>query len=403
MKDLYALKKLLLLSSLAIGALYGDGLSDILSDNKSKIFDYQLQSSDIESDKLSKSWINPVILRYSRTYSTQFKDLKDIRDNYSIQIDQPIFRSGGIYYGIKYADTLGRANASDIAMQRQAMVADAVSILFELKKGRFEMQKMEYLIKNDEIDIIQKRDSYNSGLLDSSFLDQAILKKSQDEASLLELELRMLELEQRFSLLSDKDPKKLTLPTLTMISKRRYEEDNLLLKTQRLRVEQAEYNIGVTQAKYLPSISLTGQYIDGDLNPLFASPSIKEQYHNYGVAVTMPIDVNAFRDIESAKVAKLQQAVELLDKQKQVEQEHQWVGNSLFILEKKIALAQKDAKVYENLLAVTQNLVKAGEKTSLDTKIMENSIKIRTLDQQIYAIDKQLQLLKLYTRIEHEI
>jgi len=50
---------------------------------------------------------------------------------------------------------------------------------------------------------------------------------------------------------------------------------------------------------------------------------------------------------------------------------------------------------------VTKNLVQAGEKTSLDADIMQNSLKIRKLDQKIYKIDKQVQLLKLYVRVEN--
>ena len=40
--------------------LYADELGDILSENKTLIFDYQFESNELESDKLSKSWVNPV-------------------------------------------------------------------------------------------------------------------------------------------------------------------------------------------------------------------------------------------------------------------------------------------------------------------------------------------------------
>jgi len=53
------------------------------------------------------------------------------------------------------------------------------------------------------------------------------------------------------------------------------------------------------------------------------------------------------------------------------------------------------------LYRVTKNLVQAGEKTPLDAEVMQNSLKIRKLDQKIFHIDKQIQLLKLYIRMEH--
>ena len=402
MKGFNVLKKYLILFSLLFASLlHADELGDILSDNKALLFEYQFEKNELDSDKLSRSWVKPVIVQYRKNYSTQFKNRTNRIGTFSVIIDQPIFRSGGIYYAIKYSSALRAANNTDITLQRRKMIGDAVSILFNLKKTKLEQKKRRLLIKNDMIDILQKRDSYEAGLLDSSFLDQAILKKSQDEAALLEMELNLLELKQRFSLLSDKKPEGLHLPTLKIMSKEQYSDENLDLKTERHRAEVSEYNEKITWAKYLPTISLQGQYIDGDLNPLFPNPVIQGQYYNYGFSVSMPIDLNSFTDIEASKVEKLRAAVQVLDREEMVKEEYQWIVNSLKVLDKKITLAQKDEKVYKNLFTVTRNLVEAGEKTSLDADIMHNSLKIRKLDQKIYKIDKQMQLLKLYVRVEN--
>jgi len=402
MKDLNVLKKVLIFCSLLFtSAVQADELGNILSDNKELLFDYDFKSNELESDILSKSWVNPVRLQYNKRYSTQFKDRTSITGTYSIIIDQPIFRSGGIYYAIKYSQALRDANEADLTLQKRQMIGDAVSILFNLKKNRLEQQKMKYLIQNDKIDIRQKRDSYDAGLLDSSFLDQAILKKSQDEATLLELELNLLELKQRFSLLSDKKPDDLRLPVLKLMSKSNYREQNLELKRDRLRAEQSAYNANVTTAKYLPTVSLQGEYINGDPNPLFTRPGIEENYYNYGFTVSMPLDINSFTDIEASKVEKLRAATQVLDRKNTVVEEYDWIHNSLSILDKKIVLAKKDEKVYNNLFRLTKNLAQAGEKTSLDADIMQNSLQIRKLDQKIYKIDKQVQLLKLYIRVEN--
>lgn len=402
MKGLNVLKKLFLLCSvLSAVTLQSDELNDILSDNKSLIFDYQFESNTLESDQLSRSWLNPVILQYRKNYSTQFVDRTVKTGNFSITVDQPIFRSGGIYYGIKYSEALRKGNIAELKLQKRQMIGDAVSILFNLKKTKLEEMKLKYQIKNDIIDIQQKRDSYEAGLLDSSFLDQAILKKSQDETALLQLELNTMELHQRFSLLSDKNPKNLRLPTLKVISKEDYSKENLELKRDVLRAKQSDYNQKVTWAKYLPTLSVQGQYIDGDLNPLFFNPTLQEKYYNYGFSVSMPIDINAFSDIEASKVEKLKAAVEVLERKETVNEEYDWIRNSLGILDKKIELAQKDEKVYKNLFRLTKNLANAGEKTTLDADIMHNSLQIRKIDQQIYKIDKQVQLLKLYIRVEN--
>ncbi len=401
MKGSSVLKRLFLLYSLVSLPLMADELKDILSHNKSLLFEYDLERNELESDKLSKSWINPIMLRYNQNHSTQFPGQTIKTGNYAVSIDQPIFRSGGIYYAIKYAGAYRSANRTDIVLKRRQMIGDAVSILFQLKKNKLQQQKMKLQIANDKIDIRQKRDSYNAGLLDSSFLDQAILKKSQDEANLLELKLNLLELKQRFSLLSDKKPEKLKVPRLKLISKKNYRRENLELKRDTLLAEESEYQKHMTIAKYLPVVSLQGQYTDGDLNPLWATGGIKERYYNYGFSVSMPIDINAYADIESSKVARLRAATQVLDRKKTVNEEYDWIKNSLGILDRKIVLARKDEKVYASLYKLTKNLAQAGEKTSLDVAVMKNSREIRKLDQKIYYIDKQIQLLKLYIRVKN--
>jgi outer membrane protein TolC len=402
MKGSNVLKRLFLLCSLLTLPLVSDELKDILSKNKTLMFEYDLKRNELESDKLSKSWVNPVMLRYSQNSSTQYPGQTITTGNYSVTIDQPIFRSGGIYYAIKYAKSYRLANHTDLILQHRTMIGDAVSILFELKKNALQQKKMAYQIKNDKIDIRQKRDSYNAGLLDSSFLDQAILKKSQDEANLLELKLGLLELKQRFSLLSDKDPATLKLPKLKLISKENYQSEHLELKRDIYLAEESQYQEHMTVAKYLPTVSLQGQYLDGDLNPLWSSVSkMKENYYNYGFTVSMPLDINSFTDVESSKVAKLRAATQVLDRKETVNEEYDWIRNSLQILDRKIVLAKKDEKVYSNLYRLTRDLAKAGEKTDLDVQVMYNSREIRKLDQKIYEIDKQIQLLKLYIRVEN--
>ena len=198
-----------------------------------------------------------------------------------------------------------------------------------------------------------------------------------------------------------KNPNNLRLPKVKMLSKKNYKDGNLDLKKDVLRQEEASYNSKMTVTKYLPTLSVQGQYTNGDLNPLFPNNGMNERYYNYGFSVSMPIDINAFSDIEASKVANLRAATQILERKDTIEQEYKWIKNSLTILDRRINLAKKDEKVYSNLLRSTKDLVDAGEKTSLDSDIMSNSLNIRKLDQQIYYIDKQLKLLQLYIRVEN--
>jgi len=379
--------------------LQADELAEILSPEKRKIFQYQEEYNELQSDKLKKSWINPIRLQYRKNYTTQFADSTIDTANYSVVIDQPIFKSGGIFYSIKYAGALKGATASEIRLRKREMIGNAVRILYNFKKVRLQQEKLRLQVKNDEIDIKFKSDSYESGILDSTFLDQAIIKRNADETQLLALELELEQLKSDFAFLSDKNPEKFTLPTLKLISKHNYRSEHLQLRSDTLRAKEKAYLSKMTWAKYLPEVSVQGQYIRGDLNPLFNNPILRDEYSNYSVTVSMPLDINSMTDVEAAKVAYMQAATEVIDSERRVDLEYQTILNSLHIIDKKIALDRKDEKLYKRLYKVTRNLEKAGEKTSYDTELMHNSLEIKKLDQEIHRIDKQLQLLSLYIKV----
>jgi len=404
MKDLNVLNKFLILCSLlCVSVGKADELSNILSNNKNILFDYQFQSNTAQSDILENSWINPIMLQYRKSYSKQFTNQTVQTGSFTVGIDQPIFRSGGIYYAIKYAKVLRDANAVDIKLKKRETIGNAVKLLFEMKKMKLEKKKLALLIKNDAIDIRQKRESYEAGLIDSSFLDQAILKKNQDETKLLEIETSMMSFEHNFLLLSDKNPKTLKLPKLKLISAERYKGSNLELARDKLRAREKGYNTNITWAKYLPTISVQARYTDEDLNPLFARPGIEEQYFTYGFSISMPLNINMFSDIEASKVEHLKAQTEVIERKHTIDEEYRLVKQKLRIIDKKIALARKDATLYKRLYRTTKNLALAGEKTSYDTALMRNSLEVRKLDQKIYVIDKQIELLSLYTKVENAI
>jgi len=404
MKGLSVLKRLLVLCSLLlISALHADELSNILSDNKNILFDYEFRSNTAQSDMLEKSWINPIMLQYSKSFSKQFTDRTVKTGSFSVGIDQPIFRSGGIYFAIKYAQALRGANQAQIKLKKRETIGNAVKLLFEMRKLELEQKKLSLLIQNDKLDIRQKRESYNVGLIDSSFLDQAILKANQDETKKLETEISLMKLKQSFALLSNKDPSRLKLPKLKLISQERYKGENLELVRDRLRAKEKAYNAKMTWAKYLPSVSIQGRYTDADLNPLFARPGLEEKYWTYGFTISMPLNINMFSDIEAAKVARLKAETEVIERQHTIDEEYKLIRNKLKIIAKKINLAKKDEKLYSRLYRTTRNLARAGEKTSLDTAMMRNSLQVRKLDQKIYYLDKQIELIGLYMKVENAI
>ena len=375
-------------------------MSDVLSEDKSELLKYQNEQNGLQTHQLENSWINPVILQYSKNYSTQFGDTIDTQQ-FIVSIDQPIFKMGGIWAAIKYAKALGKANALDIELQRRQLISQALNILFNLRKSKLQLSKLELSIQNDDLDIQIQKESYEEGLSNRTLYDQTLLKRNQDITSKLEVELNIVKLENDFLLLSDHNPYALTLPNFSMIDKERYVAEQLELQRDSFRVEEKKHNKFMTLTKYLPEISINGRYTDEDLNPLFAAPgsSIKERYYNYGFKVTLPISINSFDDIQTSKIEYLNAQVTLNEKKKTVANNFKLAQKRLEIIDKKIALSKDDMRHYESMLLTAQDLESLGDRTSLDTKIVANNVKVRALDQEIYKLDAQLELMGLYVNV----
>jgi len=397
MKDSNVLKKLFLLCSLsAVSWVHaGSDLENYLTQEKNLIFDYQELKNQLEMDKLHDSWISPITVSYQENWTTQPLSGTRSSSAFSIGIDQPIFRSGGIYYAIKYSEALRGVNSREIAIQKRELIGQAVDIIFSIKKLKLQHQKLTLLVRNDTIDIRRKQENYDAGILDSSFLDQAILKRNQDESQLLDVELNLAKLRNSFKLLSRKNPDRLRVPHLKMISLKHYQRNHADVAKKRLQTLEKKYSSKMTWAKYLPTISVNARYT----NTNQSSPGMDDDYSTYGFKISVPLNINSATDIESSRVSYMQSMTELQDSRRAVALEYDIVRKSIAILNKKSALARKDEALYTRLYSRTKDLVKAGEKTKEDAQTMRNSLEIKKLDRKIYAIEKQQELLKLYMKV----
>ncbi len=401
MKDLNVLKKLFLLSSFFVSRLLAENeLSNILSQDKSSLLTYQNEQNFVQSRKLENAWINPVMLQYSKNYSTQFGEVIDTQQ-FIVSVDQPIFKMGGIWAAVKYAKALGKVNALDIELQKRQLISEALNILYNLKKSKFQVKKLDFIIQNDNLDIQIQKESYEEGLSNRTLYDQALLKRNQDTTSKLEIELNIAKLENDFLLLSDHDPYALTLPNFGMMKKERYMDEQLELQRDSLRIEEKKHNKHITLTKYLPEVSINGRYTNEDLNPLFTAPgsSVKKEYFNYGFKVTLPININSFDDVQNAKIDYLNAQVTLNEKKKTVSNNFKLAQKRLEIIDRKIALSKDDMTHYESMLVTAQDLESLGDRTSLDTQMVANNVNVRKLDQEIYKLDAQIELLGLYVNV----
>ena len=394
------LKTYLVLSLLCSGVAYSeDNLESYISSTKKEQFSYDYEKNDADSSKLRDSWIAPIKLQYVYSKSKPYEAVQ-VTKNSSITIDQPIFSSGGIYYGIKYAQaSLVYANYS-VEVAKRKLIKDAISTLMQIKKVDLNIQKQKLLIKNAEINLELKKDAYLSGQLDSGFLDRAIIDKNGFIEMLYDIQTSKERLISHFKTISDIDYKTAFIPYFKLLTEDEFLEKNLVLKMAKSKIEKDDYNQNITIAKYLPRVNFTAGYNwSKSENQQFGNGIAFSQdinYYNYGFRVTMPIDINTFRDIQSSKVNYLKSKTDIKDKQKTLASLYEQVFQNIANLSKKEKLSMQNQTLYKKLLEDTKELYKAGYKTEYDVQTLNNSLKIQDINVKVLEIDKQLELLNLY-------
>jgi outer membrane protein TolC len=370
----------------------------------------KLKKEQLEIDKtldakrasnLKYDWINPIVASYSYSASDQFA-VENKSRYFRISLDQPIFKSGGIYFAIKYSDASKNFAKLTTSLREKSLIKSLYESVLNLQKLDLQMAKLDLEIQNAQIDILRKKEQFESGLIDSSFLDRAILLKSLKEQALLDSKQRHFALLQTFKTLSDIEYKEIKLPTFTLVSQEEFIEKNLQLQKLKAEHRQAKYLKNMTISNYLPTLSLFGEYSNKkDSFRLFKQ---NNESKNYGLRVSMPLfDVNRGRNIEIKKLEYLKSKLVLKDQQQEIENSFLRFKKDIEILNQREALAQKDVALYQSLVAVAEDGLRAGEKTQADVETLKNSQSIAKMDAKIYKIEIQEQFVALYAKMSDEI
>jgi len=384
-----------------------DKLDTYISENKKDKFKYDYEKNEAESSKLRDSWIAPINLNYNFSKSNPY-DNKQTQESAAVTLNQKIFASGGIYYGIKYADASRIYSNYSIDVAKRKMVKDAISTLMQIKQMDLKISKQKLQIQNSEISLDQKKEQYLNGQLDSGFLDTAIIERNTMIQALYDIQTNKQRLISGFEAISDMDYKKAFTPDLKILSEDDFLKYNIVLNMSQSEIEKNRYFKDVTVAKYLPAVNLTAGYNwqKSENQTFFAGAnqiSQETDYYNYGFNVKVPLDINTFSDIESSRVSYLKSKVNIEDTKRNLKAIYEQVMQNIENLQKKKQLSVENQDIYEGLLSDTQEMFAAGYKTKYDVTLLQNSVDIQKTDVKIYDIDKQLELLTLYEMYKNEI
>ena len=70
------------------------------------------------------------------------------------------------------------------------------------------------------------------------------------------------------------------------------------------------------------------------------------------------------------------------------------------MLDERLQITKDDLEVYNSILKIINEEKSAQIKTQSDLDTLQNSQKIKSLDLKIYEIDKQIELLEMYAKLQ---
>jgi len=388
------MKKLIFATLLSCNSLFAVDLDNYLSSSYNELFDTQLQKGFYDSKFNSLSWISPIVLSFKRSWNTKIEGSYNPINSYSIGIDQPIFKSGGIYYGIKFAKESYHLADANIVKKRKELIAKAIELLYKIRQTKLQIKKLKLQIANSRIEIDSKGELFRAGLVGSVDLDRAMTNKDEAEIAMLDMKANLEELKGAFRKLSSKNPDQLHLPKLRVLSKSRFLNNNTEIDVANAEVFAKDYKAKMIRSRYLPTISVGARYTKVSE----AQPFKKDKFASYSLTISIPLSFNIGNDLERVKLDTIISKIKAINSQKNAVEDYNIVLKKVSIIDRRVALASKEARVYARLLRSIRELYKAGQKSKRDIDVIKNSLKVKQLDIKIYRIQKQIELLKLYAK-----
>jgi len=373
-----------------------------LSKLKREQIDLTRKNIEAEAVKAEYFWLSPIVGSFSKQWTDEYS--KDaIFTNYSLSVNQPIFKSGGIYFRVEHAKANRFYSNLRLQAKEKEMVKEVASLLYKINALDLEIKKQELLVENAKIDIERKTEAYNAGALDGGFLDNSMLAKNQQTLLLFDMIKSKKILVLKLETMSDIEYKNIELPTLNLVDEQTYVNNNLDIQQSNTLVRVGDYAKKMVISEHLPTVSLSGSFnYSNAKNSIYSFLPEKTHYRKYGIQISIPFfDFSTIKSIESAKLnhLKLQNSAE--DTKRNVHKSYKIVVEGIADIDQKISLTKEDKNLYLKLLDDTKLLYSAGERTEYDVMTLQNSVYIKEYELMVLDLNKQQELLILYSKMNH--
>ncbi len=376
--------------------------ANILSDLQNKTLDLQ-KNRVIESSKATeKSWINPIILQYTITKDNRLENTKTTTKTFSVTLNQPVFKSGAIFYSIKYAKDSKKLNINNLILTKRKLIKTALDLAYDYKITKLNENIIKLQIKNALIDVKRKKEEYKNGTLDLTFLNNSIISLNSLKLSLEDIIQNLDNIRFNFKNISDADIEKINLNLFSIIPLKKYLNDNIELLNKKLskKVNKDLYKMQIGDELVTVFINASWNYQDVSYSNSRYNDDEKN-FYSVGAGISIPIDFTAGNKIQKAKVNYLISKLDYLQKRKELENEYKNIFSNIKSVRKKISIYKENIKLYDELIISTKNNIKAGTATYDDLTILENTKEQNILQIKILKLQIQKLLLNLYYKLQN--
>ncbi len=360
----------------------------LLRVNKQNIINEQKKEIEANAQKIRYEWISP--LNLSSSYSQSKIEDEGVMDT-SLNLNQDVFRSGGIFYKIDYANIKEKNSLSSLALQNSSLYKDLFSTLLELKKLRLLLEQNHLIFLNTEIEVFLKTQQYTAGDLDITELNRALREKN----SALKVELiakqAIVEKEIELKKLTDIELEKINIPIFELVSKEEYVKTNYNIEVSKLSSELSDKAYKITRSSYLPTISINGAYGYRD-NP---NINFNDDYYSVGALLSMPLDYNYNTTLEESRAINLNNKLQIEESNIEEKALYEAGVSKIKNYEEYKLVTQDNITLYTKLIDIVQKAFKSGLKTGYDLKTLENTKQIDELELEISDVNIQIETVAL--------
>ena len=138
------------------------------------------------------------------------------------------------------------------------------------------------------------------------------------------------------------------------------------------------------------------RYLDNDGNEKYS----KENTQTFGLTLNIPFDSRTLNDVQSKKIDYLKSKINLENNINDEKTFFKTKLEKIAMLDERLQITKDDLEVYNSILKIINEEKSAQIKTQSDLDTLQNSQKIKSLDLKIYEIDKQIELLEMYAKLQ---